>query len=114
MFDRWGLAALYVAATREPEPKAIGSNAAVWWLRVGTTASYVDTIGRIAQDWYPNSWRAVWFRLWTPSKQHASRLQEITIDALAHVAGPREMARIADERDLRAVCAARHETHALR
>jgi hypothetical protein len=113
MFDRWGLAALYVAATREPEPKALGSNAAVWWLRVGTTASYADTISRIAQDWHPNAWRAVWFRVWTPSKAHASRLQEITIDALALLADAHEMARITDERDLRAVCASRHETSEL-
>jgi hypothetical protein len=109
LFDRWGVVALYVAGTRGPEPRGLGDNRLCWWLRFGITGNYNDAITRIARDWHPNGWQGVWFRLWTPSKEHCVRLQELVIDALAPIAGPVAMADVLDEIDLRTICASRHD-----
>jgi hypothetical protein len=113
LFDRWGVVALYVAGTRGPEPRGLGDNRLCWWLRFGITANYHDSITRIARDWHPNGWQGVWFRLWTPSREHCVRLQELVIDALAPIAGPVAMADVLDEMDLRTICASRHENSEL-
>ncbi len=109
LFDRWGAVALYIAGTNGPEPRGVGDNRLNWWLRIGVTASFHDGITRPAHSWHPNSWQGVWFRLWTPSKEHTVRLQELLIDALAPIAGPAAMVDALDELDLRAICASRHE-----
>jgi hypothetical protein len=113
LFDRWGVVALYVAGTRGPEPRSLGDNRLCWWLRFGITSNFQDTISRVARDWHPNGWQGVWFRLWTPNREHCVRLQELVIDALAPIAGPVAMAELLDEMDLRTICAARHENSEL-
>jgi hypothetical protein len=82
-FQRWGIAALYVAGPRAPVPRGIGDNRLGWPLRFGFTQSWGDTITPIMDTASPYHWQGVWFRLWVPTGPHARTLLTLLVDALA-------------------------------
>ncbi len=75
LFQRWGIAALYVAGPKAPIPRGIGDNRLGWPIRIGGTGkTFADTITRVMDSYSPYHWQGVWFRVWTPSPAHVRRL----------------------------------------
>jgi hypothetical protein len=82
-FQRWGIAALYIAGPKAPVPRGIGDNRLGWPLRFGITQSWGDTITPILDTASPYHWQGVWFRVWAPTGPHARTLLTLLVDALA-------------------------------